>query len=362
LERAARLSCIGLPVCSVHCRGLIGHFFQVSAKFSRLEFRIACTKSISVREVGVRIQIRKEKMMRHIGFLLFGLAAFGFLQWSVEAQTKKDDFKGPPPKFLEQPQLPPKLIEVPPPGPSFRHLDGQRILFVANGVNNSTILSDNLIEISSDMNLGLRVQMVAWTRTLSLFGDLTDREAQYRAANGMANMARCVRRDCPHAQIFFLGHSAGAHVVLAAAAMMPEKSVDRIIVLHSAVSATYDLKPALRASRYGIDNFYSSEDSVLDSAVQHATTADGTKIPCAGRIGVRLPCPTPEEVAAYRNVRNYRWYEDLCGNGGHYAWTLQPNLKKCVLPLLYSFPPVHVPVVVMPPPLPALKDAPLKTK
>jgi pimeloyl-ACP methyl ester carboxylesterase len=300
--------------------------------------------------------------MRHIRFLFFSLAVLWLVQWPVHAQTKNDDFKVPPPRVLEQPKHPPKLIELPPPGPSFRHLDGQRILFVANGVNNSTTLSDNLIEISSDMNLGLRVQMVAWSRTLSLFGDLADREGQYRAANGMANMARCVRRDCPHAQIFFLGHSAGAHVVLAAAAMMPEKSVDRIIVLHSAVSSTYDLKPALRASRYGIDNFYSSEDSVLDSAVQHGVTADGTKIPCAGRVGVRLPCPTPEDLAAYRNVRQYPWDASLAGNGGHFAWTMRHNMKKCVIPLLYSFPPVHVPVVLTPPPLPTLKDAPPKTK
>lgn len=300
--------------------------------------------------------------MRHIRCLLFSLAMVGLVQLTVQAQTKKDDFQVPPPKVVEQPKLPPKLVQLPPAGPSFRHLDGQRILFVANGVNNSSILSDNLIEISSDMNLGLRVQMVGWTRTLSLFGDLTDREAQYRAANGMANMAKCIRRDCPHAQIFFLGHSAGAHVVLAAAAMMPEKSVDRIIVLHSAVSATYDLKPALRASRYGIDNFYATQDTVLDSAVEHATTADGTKIPCAGRVGVHLPCPSPEDLAAYRNVRNVRWREDMCGNGGHYAWTLQPNMKKCVLPLLYSFPAVHVPTVVTPPPVPMLKDTQPKTK
>jgi len=121
--------------------------------------------------------------------------------------------------------------------------------------------------------------------------------------------------------------------------------------LHSAVSATYDLKPALRASRFGIDNFYSSEDSVLDSAVQHSTTADGSKVECMGRIGVRLAYPTPEDVVLYRNVRNYRWYEELCGNGGHYAWTLLPTMKKCVIPLLYSFPPQPAPVMVAPMPM-----------
>ena len=297
--------------------------------------------------------------MKHMRILLFGLAAAWLMQMSALAQTKRDDFKVPPPTVVEQPKLPPQMMQFPPPGPSFRHLDGQRVLFVANGVNNSTILSDNLIEISSDQHLGLRVQMVGWSRTLSLFGDLTDREAQLRAANGMANMARCVRRDAPHAQIFFLGHSAGCQVVLYAAAMMPEKSVDRIILLHSAVSATYDLKPALRASRYGLDNFYSSEDSVLDRAVGHGTTTDGTKIECAGKIGIRLPCPTPEDLAAYRNVRQYAWKAALCGNGGHYAWCLQPNMKQYVIPLFYSFPAVYVPVVVMPP-APVMKDAPPK--
>ena len=95
----------------------------------------------------------------------------GRTQWPALAQAKNDDFKVPPPKIVEQPKLPPKLMEIPPPGPSFRHLDGQRLLFVANGVNNSSVLSDNLIEISSDEHLGLRIQMVAWSLCCPLLDD-----------------------------------------------------------------------------------------------------------------------------------------------------------------------------------------------
>lgn len=244
----------------------------------------------------------------------------------------------------------PKLEKVAPccqAGHSYKHLDGRPIVFVANGISGSTVLSDNLMEVSSELRLGLRIQMVPWTRHNAMFQDLRDEEAQLQAATRIACTIAAIRKECPHVPIFLAGHSAGARVVLAAAEMSPENSIDRVFTFAAAVSCGYELTGVLKASRGGVENFYSSEDGVLDAALYHGALADGTRTAAAGQVGFRAPTPDPKDVARYCRVRNYRWNETLAGSGGHYAWVLRPNLRKVVVPLFcaenVSFePPVEV--------------------
>ena len=129
--------------------------------------------------------------------------------------------------------------------------------------------------------------------------------------------------------------------------MSPPRSIDRIIVLAPAVPSGYDLTAALKATRYGIDNFWSSEDGILDGAAQHSRSADALKGGAAGRVGFRLDSCDKRDIDAYRNVRQYRWTEDFNGSGGHLAWTLQRNMKKVVVPLFFTAPCVEpLPVVI----------------
>jgi pimeloyl-ACP methyl ester carboxylesterase len=266
--------------------------------------------------------------------LFSSLALFGLLLLPAfgGAQTKD-----------EYPRTLPKIIVQP--APSFKHLDGQSLVFVANGVGGSTVVSDNLLELNSEKRLGMRIQMVPWCRHNSLFMDLTDQEAQLNAAARIACSVSAIRQDCPSARIFFVGHSAGARVVLAAAELLPPKSVDRIIVLAPAVSCTYDLTTALKTSRYGIDNFFSSEDSVLDSENRHYRNADGPKTHAAGRAGFHLVSCDKHDIDLYRNLRQYRWTAEFSGNGGHYAWALLHNMRKVMAPLFLTTPVCFAPAV-----------------
>jgi pimeloyl-ACP methyl ester carboxylesterase len=263
------------------------------------------------------------------------LALIGLLHLSVfaRAQNTKDENPRTLPKIMVQPV------------PSFKHLDGQLLVFVANGVGGSTLVSDNLLELNGEKHLGLRIQMVPWCRHNSLFMDLTDHEAQLNAAARIACSVSAIRKDCPSARIFFVGHSAGARVVLAASEMLPPQSVDRIIVLAPAVSYTYDLTTALKTSRYGIDNFFSSEDSVLDSENWHYRNADGPKTHAAGRAGFHLVSYDRQDVDLYRNLRQYRWTAEFNGNGGHYAWALLLNMRKVMPPLFFTTPVYFAPAV-----------------
>src|SRR5260370_22909594 len=101
--------------------------------------------------------------MRRLSWLAFSLGLVGLLQAPVLGQPKKEFNPGMP-----------KVIE--PPRPSFRHLDGQNLVFVANGVNGSTQAGDNLMDVNSDRQLGLKIVNVPWCRQNAAFQDLVDQE------------------------------------------------------------------------------------------------------------------------------------------------------------------------------------------
>ena len=56
-------------------------------------------------------------------------------------------------------------------------------------------------------------------------------------------------------------------LILAAGEMLSPDSVDGIILLAPSVCVDYDLRPALRAVRHGIDVFHSDRDSVILGAL-----------------------------------------------------------------------------------------------
>jgi hypothetical protein len=267
----------------------------------------------------------EERIMRRLSGLLFGLAVFGLMHAPAFGQAKKEVPKAPP-------------IVVVPGGPCFKHLDGQLLVFVADGAGGSTMVGDNLSDLNGEKQLGLRIQRVPWCRQESVLKDLLDHEAHLKAAARIACSVTAIRRDAPHAHIFFVGQSAGVEIVLAAAEMLPPHSIDRLILLSAAVSSDHDLTVALKATTYGIDNFWSADDDLFDS--EHYRNADGIPGRAAGRVGFRpMPC------AAYCQLRQYRWTQDFAGSGGHFAWARQHNLKKVVVPLFFSAPVCKVPAI-----------------
>ena len=266
--------------------------------------------------------------MRPLHSLLFAFAVLGLAQAPLFAQDgpKKD---GP---FMPNP-----MPVVPYAGPAvspLRQLNGQKLIFVPDGAGGSTHVADNLLDIASDLGMPLRIQMLNWCRLNHKVADFTDQRSQLQAACKLAGWTRMIRKECPHAEIFFVGMDAGVRVCLAAAEMLPPKSVDRIIIIAAGVSNTYDLRPALMASRGGIDHFWSTEDDFLERVVEKRGTSEGGKGWAAGRVGFRPPpwCD-PRGLELYRNLRQYKWTDGYCGQGHHYTWIVKHNMKKCIIPM-----------------------------
>ncbi len=259
--------------------------------------------------------------MRQFRGLLVGLTFFGILQPSLFGQATA---------------VPKSSSSIPPVGLSVKPSGAPKIVFVVNGVGQSTLISDRLEMITEANELKVKIQNVAWCRAgCSSLEHYKDHSGHLKAASAMAARTSKIRKESPDTEIYYVGHSTGARIALLAAEMAPEKSVNRIILIASAVGHTYDLRPALRASRNGIDHFWSPEDEFLDLVAETHGLPDGSKGRAAGQVGFHVPAVKDGQGRdAYKNVRQFCWSDQKPVTGGHFAWTSKIALKRFVVPMI----------------------------
>jgi pimeloyl-ACP methyl ester carboxylesterase len=214
------------------------------------------------------------------------------------------------------------------------------MVFCADGAGNTAGCSTAFRQAVAEERLPLCVEKVEWSygpyRYLAdEMGYTHAREAGCRLAAQVA----AYRQASPDVTVYLVGHSAGSLVVLTAAENLPPGSVEDIVLLAPAVSARYDLRPALRCSRRGIDVFCSARDwAVLGLGVGIVGTTDRRWSAPAGRVGFKPVAATPEEADLYTRLREHRWDPSVAwtGNyGGHYDTYEYPcYLRTYVLPLM----------------------------
>jgi hypothetical protein len=122
--------------------------------------------------------------------------------------------------------------------------------------------------------------------------------------------------------------------------LLPPNSIDRIVLLSPSVCTGHDLRPALEASREGIDLFRSDEDRwVLGLGMRIVGTTDGDCREAAGRVGFKPIVHNPTDAALYAKLRQHSWDPNVKWTGnncGHFG-NLEPEfLRAYVLPLLDS--------------------------
>jgi pimeloyl-ACP methyl ester carboxylesterase len=213
------------------------------------------------------------------------------------------------------------------------------VVFVADGAGGFHGPSDALRKALGEEGIPLAVETVAWSHGyLRVLADEIDYCHARKEGQCLAAQVAAYRQTCPNGEIYLLGHSAGSAVVLAAAEALAPGSMNRIILLSPSVSANYDLKPALRACRDGIDVFYSERDTgYLGLGIALIGTADRLGGPAAGRVGFRLRADTDADASLYGRLRQHPWHPAVTwtGNaGGHYDSHRVSFLRAYVLPLL----------------------------
>jgi pimeloyl-ACP methyl ester carboxylesterase len=213
------------------------------------------------------------------------------------------------------------------------------VVFAADGAGDFRACSKALRTAIEAEKLPISVETFCWSHG---FGRVISDQIGHRYARHVAEeLAERVlefRQQHPGMEIYLVGHSAGSAVVLSAAGLLPPDSVSRIVLLAPSVPADYDLRPALRTARAGIDVFYSKWDWwYLGLAVTVVGAADGSCLqPAAGRIGFRPRSDLIEDALLCAGLRQYPWdpSQAWSGNlGGHYGVYQQNFLKAYVLPL-----------------------------
>jgi pimeloyl-ACP methyl ester carboxylesterase len=169
--------------------------------------------------------------------------------------------------------------------------------------------------------------------------DLQDTRYFEAKAGDLAALIRDQLHREPDRPIYLIGHSAGAAMVLSAAAMLPPASVERIILLSPAVSPEYDLCPALLATRAEIVSFNSPYDRfVLDLGTSIFGTVDRRYEAAAGVDGFEIPANLSEtDREMYQRLVQVAWRPEklLELQGGLHNSSVMPIfLAKQVKPWL----------------------------
>jgi pimeloyl-ACP methyl ester carboxylesterase len=211
-------------------------------------------------------------------------------------------------------------------------------VFAINGSGSLQATSTALARAVADAGLPLAIVTVEWSQG-RIVTDQTDwRHAREEGCRLAGQIVSC-RQANPGQAIYLVAHSAGSGVALTAVATAPPGSVNRVILLAPSVSSDYDLRPALRGTRDGIDVFYSRRDRfALGLGVALVGTSDGCRgCRAAGRDGFRAHVESSEDAALYAKLRQYPWErcQARLGNHGFHMGTLRPGfLHTVVLPLL----------------------------
>jgi hypothetical protein len=158
--------------------------------------------------------------------------------------------------------------------------------------------------------------------------DLRDFPHLMEKADDLAAEILRVKKADPERPIYLVGKSGGTGLVLAAVEKLPPTTIERIVLLSAAVSPTYDLRPALRATRSEIVSFYSVHDQlILGWGTRRFGTIDRFFGPSAGLVGFRLPeSMSPEDQALYHRLVQVPWKPGMIWEGhlGTHAGTSMP--------------------------------------
>ena len=226
-----------------------------------------------------------------------------------------------------------QVAHSPPPPGGYRG-----VLLVLDGAGDFQATTEAFEDAVRAEAAPLWVERVAWSHGYGrILADQIDGGHIRCAGRELAKRVAVYRRQCPGLAVHLVGHSAGTAVVLAATELLPPNSVDHVVLLAPAVSADYDLRPALRCARGGVDVFYSSRDvGYLALGTGLVGTTDRRWAAAAGRVGFRMQWACAGDAIVRARLRQHPWDASVSwtGNeGGHYGSHDVRYLRAYVLPL-----------------------------
>jgi pimeloyl-ACP methyl ester carboxylesterase len=223
--------------------------------------------------------------------------------------------------------------DMPPPRPV-----DEKIVFAVDGSGLLRGMGDDLRQAIVDAQQLHCVETFAWSHGAGrVLADLHDHDYQKAKGQELAESILACRRLAPVGKVYIVCHSAGAAVVLAATQQLPERAVERIVLLAPALAPSYDLRPALRCARRGVDSFHSQYDMIGGLVLAVMGNADGEFVISAGCNGFTPVREGTSDDPLYGCLRQHAWDWEMSktGNlGGHFGCTRGGFLREYIVPLL----------------------------
>jgi pimeloyl-ACP methyl ester carboxylesterase len=214
----------------------------------------------------------------------------------------------------------------------------QGTIFAVDGAGNFQECSKALRRAVEADHLDVDVETHEWSHGYwRVIADHTDTAHSKHEAHELAEKVLKFRQENPDCPVYLVGHCTGSFILLQTTELLPPDSIDRIVLLSPSVSADYDLRPALRCSKLGVDVFWSYRDwFYLGTCVRIIGNADRKWGPAAGRVGFKPIIECEADVDLYTKLRQHPWQPAVAwtGNeGGHFDAYHTPFLRNFVLNL-----------------------------
>jgi len=207
------------------------------------------------------------------------------------------------------------------------------VVFIAEGVGGFDVSAAAARWAWPRAGVPHEVRQFEWSHGWGhVFKDLQDAAHLVQKARELAAEVRRVKAEDPERPGYLVGKSGGSGLVLLAAEQLPPRTLERIILLSSAVSPAYDLRPALRATKGEIVSFFSPYDQlVLGWGTSQFGSIDRVYGPTAGLRRFQVPPNlTDDDRALYERLVQVPWRPSMLleGHVGLHTGTSLPTFMR----------------------------------
>jgi len=261
---------------------------------------------------------------------------------------------------------------------SREYVDYQRLnrglVVVLTGIEGRSPFNEEICRGLDEGGVAWAIEIHDWTipmaGAMNLWDEGRNRDSAARIAQRIVNYQKAF----PGRPVVMVGQSGGAGMAVWTLEAMPkDHPVDGAVLLAAALSAGYDLRPALSRSRRGIVNFYSPYDwMMLGLGSTMYGNLDGGHGSAAGRVGF----DSPVGPSAYSQLFQVCWDSHLGRHtgylGGHFDSGNRQFIARVVAPLVLDgqwnaarlAPARLAPAIIQAPPhsAPAMAPGPLAAK
>lgn len=217
------------------------------------------------------------------------------------------------------------------------------IVFVLPGIEGRSIWNRNIALGLDEGGVSSAIEIHDWTAGVpgGFVYNLANLQRNRRQAERLAERILDYRARYPGSPVHVIGHSGGGGIaVLALEALPPGRQIDMVILLAPALSLDYGLSTALRRTRYGICNFYSTRDvGLLKVGTKLFGPIDRKRGVSAGAVGFRSPEGLNDtDRALYKSrLRQVRWHlrmKESGADGTHLGWASRRFAREYLAPLI----------------------------